>query len=137
MTRKDISDVEKVAKDMIRSISSIDIDETYRPAVLAALLTKYLLTKHQVGAKATLEEGAPKDKGESLSTSLPSRILALRESGFFKQPRTDLEAHAEISKSYSCDRNRVSMALLRLSNKRELRRTEKEADGKQVRAYAW
>ncbi len=76
-------------------------------------------------------EKEPKFKG------LPERILALRDNGFFKSPRTDVETHMEIIKTYPCDLNRVSVALFRLFKKKELRRTAKTQEGKEHFAYAW
>lgn len=62
-----------------------------------------------------LEKVKPKEKREF--KGLPERILALRHNNFFRSPRTDVEVHAEIIKTYPCDLNRVSVALLRLSKK--------------------
>jgi len=76
-------------------------------------------------------EERPKFKG------LPEKILALRDNNFFRSPRTDVEVHAEIMKTYPCDLNRVSVALLRLSRKKELRRTTKVKGSKEYVAYAW
>ena len=68
---------------------------------------------------------------------LPERILALRDNNFFRTPRTDVEVHAEIIKTYPCDLNRVSVALFRLSKKKELRRTTIVKEDKEYVAYAW
>jgi hypothetical protein len=68
---------------------------------------------------------------------LPDRILALRASNFFGEPRTDAEVHSEIVKTYPCDLNRVSVALFRLSKKKELRKTTKVGEDKDHVAYAW
>jgi hypothetical protein len=81
--------------------------------------------------KETKIKKKPKFKG------LPERVLALRDDDFFKDPRTDVETHREIMKTYPCDLNRVSVALFRLSKKKELRRTTKVQDGNEHVAYAW
>jgi hypothetical protein len=68
---------------------------------------------------------------------LPGHILNLRESGFFREPRTSAEVHAELQKNYSCLFNRVQMALLRLQRRRELRKATKKIDGQDQVAYVW
>jgi hypothetical protein len=68
---------------------------------------------------------------------LPARLLALRETGFFREPRTALEVHQELRKTYVCLPNRVQMALLRLQKRRELRKAEKRDRDRAEVAYVW
>jgi len=132
MTKR-IDDVEKIAKQLIKRVDSLDIDEAYKVGVFAGLLTQHL-----VAQRGGIEERPKQESGaRSGPLSLPNRILALRDKKFFLHPKTDLEVHAEISKSYSCHKNRVEVALLRLVKKRHLRRTQKMENGEKVTAYAW
>lgn len=68
--------------------------------------------------------------------TLPAKILSLQDIGFLNEARTPIEVHAELSKVYPCEINRVQMALLRLQRKREVRRVSKDVDGKKTLAYA-
>lgn len=70
-------------------------------------------------------------------TGLPGHILALREGGFFREPRTPSEVHAKLLETYHCLLNRVQMALLRLHRRRELRKTTKKIDEQEQVAYVW
>jgi len=86
--------------------------------------------------KAIFEQRVKPEEKQKFK-GLPERILALRDNNFFGSPRTDVEVHTEITKTYPCDLNRVSVALLRLSKKKELRRTAKVKENKEYVAYAW
>ena len=77
------------------------------------------------------------DSSEVGSKGLPSRILALRESGFFQEPRTPTEVHEALLESYHCVLNRVQMGLLRLLRRRELRRAIKKVGEQEQQAYVW
>ncbi len=70
-------------------------------------------------------------------TTLPMRILDLREEGFFAVPRTAREVQERLSTSYPCELDRVAMALLRLIRRKELRKASKSVDGKKQVAYVW
>ncbi|WP_372522201.1 hypothetical protein [Sulfuricaulis sp.] len=69
--------------------------------------------------------------------TLTDRIVALRENGFFPQPRTAGEVHEKLQETYGCELNRVSMALLRLAKRRELRKAMKNINDKTYQAYVW
>jgi hypothetical protein len=98
---------------------------------------------HGVAELQSAEVGSGSDlPGASVSAtldgnSLPARILALREAGFFHEPRTPAEVHAKLSETYHCLMNRVQMALLRLHRKRELRKAIKRVGPQEHAAYVW
>lgn len=68
---------------------------------------------------------------------LPAWILKLRDEGLFKQPKTVNEVHAKLQSHYSCDPNRVAVALLRLQQRKQLRKTSKGVGDKKQVAYVW
>lgn len=74
---------------------------------------------------------------QSIHKRLPELILALRDSGFFHEPRTAGEVHVKLLETYNCLLNRVQMALLRLHRRRELRKTVKKAGDQERTAYVW
>ena len=51
-------------------------------------------------------------------TSLPRHILKLRETGYFKQPKTVKEVHSKLKPTYDCEFDRVVMALLRVQRRK-------------------
>src|SRR6185295_15225494 len=54
--------------------------------------------------------------------TLADHILALRSEGFFKQPKTPNEVYEKINPIYPCEKKRVGVELIRLQDKKELRR---------------
>src|SRR5664280_3092572 len=60
-------------------------------------------------------------KAASTSNKLPHHIIGLRDSEFFKQPKTGNEVRTKLQATYACDLDRVMMALLRLADKKQLR----------------
>jgi hypothetical protein len=66
---------------------------------------------------------------------LPDHILALRDEGFFAQPKTFHEVHAKLEPTYPCDIDRVKVACLRLQKRKQLRKTSKLIGGKSQVAY--
>jgi len=68
---------------------------------------------------------------------LSDHVLALRSTGFFSSPRTAEETHKKLMRKYPCEPDRVSMALLRLADKRLLRKASKVIDRKKYKAYTW
>lgn len=68
---------------------------------------------------------------------LPDHILELREKGVFKAPRTAREVHEALGSMYPCDFDRVRVALIRLTGRKQLRKTSKLIDGKKTAAYVW
>ena len=75
--------------------------------------------------------------GKLKNRGLPGHIITLRDSGFFKEPKTAQETHAKLQPTYACEVNRVAMALLRLHEKKKLRVSSKKVDGKAQKAYVW
>jgi hypothetical protein len=69
--------------------------------------------------------------------SLPEYIVELRDNHFFSQPKTADETHGKLKAKYHCEPNRVAVALLRLSNRKELRKATKTVNGKKCKAYVW
>ena len=69
--------------------------------------------------------------------SLSDHILELRNSGFFSQPRTAEETNNKLKDKYHCESDRVAMALLRLAQRKELRKATKIMGGKKYKAYVW
>ena len=84
---------------------------------------------------ANSQTGKVEKRGRSARESLPVHILRLRSDSFFKQPMTAKETHARLQSHYACDLNRVSMALLRLQNRKQLRKTSKRSGNKKEVAY--
>jgi hypothetical protein len=68
---------------------------------------------------------------------LPERILDLRDKGFFSQSKTGNEVQGKLNPAYSCEVDRVLMALLRLAKRKKLRKASKSVDGKKQVAYVW
>jgi len=94
------------------------------------------------GRISKLENKEPKNKGKALvkpnKDSLPNKIISLRDEDFFKPPKIVEEINKELSsKGYHCESNRVSMALIRLAKKGELRKATKIVSDKSQKAYAW
>lgn len=68
---------------------------------------------------------------------LSDHVLELREKGFFSPPKTAEEVHKKLQEIYHCELNRVAVALLRLSKRKQLRRASKVVDKKTYQAYVW
>jgi hypothetical protein len=68
---------------------------------------------------------------------LPGQIIALRDGGFFSEPRTPADVHEKLSVDYHCILNRVQMALLRLQRRRDLRKAVENIGGESISAYVW
>jgi hypothetical protein len=79
----------------------------------------------------------PKPNQQAGKNALPERILELRDKGFFPQPKTAREVQAKLNPVYSCEVDRVMMALLRLNERKQLRKASKVVDGKRQVAYVW
>ncbi len=78
-----------------------------------------------------------KKERASNSQSLNDHIVNLRDKKYFSQPKTAREVHTRLQSIYLCDLNRVEVALVRLSQKKQLRKTSKILNGKKVLAYVW
>jgi hypothetical protein len=74
---------------------------------------------------------------ELVRNVLPDRIVKLRDKGFFSKPRTAREVQEKLNPTYSCEVDRVSMALLRLVKRKKLRKASKIVDSKRQIAYVW
>jgi hypothetical protein len=72
-----------------------------------------------------------------IKSSLPSYVIKIRDEGFFSKPKTVKETHQKLQESYTCEEDRVVMALLRLARKRELRKATKSVNNKIQKAYVW
>lgn len=68
---------------------------------------------------------------------LSDYIVELRNKNFFLQPKIAEEVHKKLQETYSCELNRVAVALLRLSKRKQLRRASKIVDKKTYQAYVW
>lgn len=69
--------------------------------------------------------------------TLPDHIAMLREKKFFSKPQTSKETYKKLLESYQCELNRVEVSLLKMADKRQLRKTSKVIDGKKYKAYVW
>jgi hypothetical protein len=101
---------------------------------IRAILDQALAGKPRRARTSKPEAKAPKTKA---SPALPDHILKLRDSGFFRQPKTADEVHAKLQPTYHCEVNRVGMALLRLFDRRLLRKAPKRVGKRKLVAYVW
>jgi len=101
-------------------INKILQDHERRISALESFLTKSKLPKITKGKR-----------------SLPNRVMELRNKGFFSQPKTAEELHKEIQKNYPCELSRVEVALIRLFQKKQLRKASKTISRKKYNAYVW
>ncbi len=69
--------------------------------------------------------------------TLSDYIIELREGGFFSKPQTADNTHKKLQGTYSCELNRVRVAILRIANKRQLRKATVTIAGKKYKAYVW
>ncbi len=105
---------------------------------IRAILDEVLIPKKRPTRKGA--SGGPSKSSSRpprSSSALPDHLQRLRDAGFFKQPKTAVEAHAKLQPTYHCDVNRVAMALLRLWRKRLLRKTFKVVGKRKQVAYVW
>lgn len=85
----------------------------------------------------TTKRATKSAKRATNSDNLQDKILALRDAGFFKQPKVAPEVHTKLQSTYSCNLNRVEVALYRMGKKKTLRIASKIVDGKKKKAYTW
>lgn len=83
------------------------------------------------------EEKPRSSDAQNKHAHLTDKIIELRDSRFFSHPKTAEETHKKLQETYHCESNRVAMALLRISKRRELRRITKEVNEKTYKAYVW
>jgi hypothetical protein len=69
--------------------------------------------------------------------NLPDHILNLRTKGFFSQSKTATETHQKLKGTYHCEIDRVAMALLRLAERKQLRKASKIVGKKKYQTYVW
>lgn len=74
---------------------------------------------------------------EATTNALPSHIIKIRGQGYFREPRTAGEVKQKLAPTYRCETNRVAMALLRLNERKELRKASKVVGKKKQVAYVW
>jgi len=87
-----------------------------------------------------IESPSPKHKDlakKGKANTLSDLLMGLRDSGFFLHPKTSEETHIKLQEQYHCEENRVAVALLRLANRRLLRKASKIMNGKKYHAYVW
>ncbi|RLC37803.1 hypothetical protein DRH29_00070 [candidate division Kazan bacterium] len=89
------------------------------------------LENHVFGSKKSQRPQKRKSK------SLPDIILGLRDSGFFKQPRTVKSVYDKLLLMYHTDLKKVDTALHRLRVRKKLRITHLSDGKKEVKAYVW
>lgn len=94
--------------------------EALERAVFATGATKQIKVRHGVAATPS---------------SLSEHILKLRDDGFLAEPKSAREIHAKLEKVYPCELNRVAVELIRISGRRQLRKSSKDVDGKKLTAY--
>jgi hypothetical protein len=102
------------------------------------------LRQIQVIVDEALVGKSPKPRAKLLTSGpsvrregLPTHILALREEGFFAQPKTFNEVHAKLESIYPCDVGRVKVACIRLQRRKQLRKTSKTVGNKSQVTYVW
>lgn len=69
--------------------------------------------------------------------SISDHVIELRNSSFFSQPKTAEETHAKLGRIYPCELNRVAVALVRLTERKQLRKASKVIGKKKYIAYVW
>ena|SRR2546427_8195808 len=93
----------------------------------------------ELGSKPKVSKHTPREtreRGEA-KEKLPGRLLALRSSGFFKQPKTATEVHKKLQPTYPCEVDRVAMGLLRIHKRKHLRKATKRVGKRKQVAYVW
>ena len=105
-------------------------------------INKQIFRRIEKLEKAVFSSGIKSDRSKKelktgSKTSLPDLILKVRDSGFFKQPKSVGEVHKKLLPIYSCNIDRVDTALRRLKERKKLRITNKIIKGKKVLAYVW
>jgi len=74
---------------------------------------------------------------KKIEKSLSDHIIALRDNGFFTTPKSADETHKKLQGTYHCEPDRIAMALLRLANRKLLRKATKSTADKKYKAYVW
>ena len=93
------------------------------------------LEKAMLGVNS--KNGADDRQKSASQEGLPAQILKLRDHGFFRDPKTAKEVHRKLQPIYHCELDRVSMALLRLKTRKQLRKSSKLIQKAKQVAYVW
>jgi hypothetical protein len=101
---------------------------------IKTLVDHHSLKDSRRGSPPKAKESSSKSSG---AKKLTGHILLLRDTGFFTQAKTAKDVHAKLQPTYSCDLNRVAVALLRLQRRKKLRKTSKLMGKKAQIAYVW
>ena len=100
-------------------------------------INKQIFARLQKIENFILNPGKGAKKISGAKDSLPDLLLRFREQDFFSRPKSVKEVHKKVSLTYFCDIDRVSTALRRLKDRKELRIAQKNEDGQKVLAYTW
>lgn len=92
--------------------------------------------ERRISALESLRSTGNAPAASTKAESLTARILRLRGEGFFGQAKTALEVWQKVNAAYPCEENRVAMALLRLAERKQLRKVRKVIDNREYQAYA-
>ena len=93
--------------------------------------------ERRISALEKILDNAKKPKIRDKKQSLSDHIIELRDGGFFSKQKTAEETHTKLSGKYSCELNRVAVALVRLAERNQLRVSSKVLDKKKYKAYVW
>jgi len=112
-------------------VEIVVIDETGRRHRGVATL----VLEDSGGARGKMQADVPSSGKER--ASLPDEIIALRDEGFFGEPKTVSDVQHALKGRYHCELERTRVALLRLQQRKELRKLATNIDGKLQVAYVW
>ena len=79
----------------------------------------------RISALESLIGNSKKSKVKASKTSLSNHILQLRDNRFLSQPKTADEIHKKLQGTYHCELNRVEVSLIRLADRKKLRKASK------------
>lgn len=103
---------------------------------IKALAETALQAKGTSGKRLAARAAGKPTKSEGPNT-LTDHVLRIRNAGFFKHAKTAKDVHIKLQSQYSCELNRVMMALLRLQRRKLLRKATKTEGKKKQTAYVW
>lgn len=104
---------------------------------LKKIIEKIESLENRIGALEKLFSKPKMTQGVKIKKSLTDFVIELRGEGFFKQPKTAIEVREKLLGVYHCKVDRVSMCLLRVAEKKQLRKANKKISGKNYLAYTW
>ncbi len=148
LTEKKLKELRSIAQNSVEDMPDGDFKLKAFEVILTHLLAseshipetkanKGAIKKEETISRKGKDKKTTKQLESSERNTLPEHILSLREAKFFSQPRTSDEVHKELQPTYACEDNRVAMALLRLANKKQLRKATKVINDREYKAYAW